>query len=435
MHGKLRFGTDGIRGKANHYPFDTQTLIRLGQAIGLWAGKKFPSNNPKILIASDTRESCDNIKHSLFTGIQKTSAHLIDTGVLPTPAILQIIQNNADYSVGIVISASHNHYKDNGIKLFDATTGKLNAQDEKMILKHFDDITPKPLTYWQNASKTYKQTIIDKFDKKLLANKTIVLDCAHGATYHVAPEIFRALGAHVIAQSTDPNGTNINNDCGALHPKVIQKAVLENKADAGFAFDGDGDRVIAVNKNGTIKDGDDLLALLLQHTSYLHEKNVVGTVMTNYGFETFLTKTDKTLIRAKVGDKYVAEQLANHNALLGGEASGHIILKDYLPTGDGIFVALKTLESIIENDNWEMNTFTKTPQFLLNVPVHRKDNLDDEPYKTLITKHTALLKNGRTVIRYSGTENLLRIMVEDTSEKIALEVVHSLKKELQNALR
>lgn len=448
MYQQLAFGTDGIRGKTNQYPFTPKSLKHLGIAIAKWSLKKYKKNCIHILLGHDTRLSCEMIKQALQTGLCQEHSHLTDGGILPTPAILQIMQHKKNFDFGIVISASHNPYTDNGIKLLDAKTGKLSTEDEIAIIDNFKNISKiedsslktstmqkkEIYTFWPKASTTYIKSILNKFKSNFLFNKKIVLDCANGATYNVAPKIFKALGAKVIEHAVKPNGTNINHMCGALHPEVIQKIVIENKADIGFAFDGDGDRVVAVSKTGKIKDGDDLLTLLLDHPQLTHEKHVVGTIMTNYGFEQYLQNINKQLIRTKVGDKYIAAKLEKENLLLGGEASGHIIIRNYLISGDGIFVALKVLESIINNNNWNIKTFKKTPQVLINVPIVQKKSLENRPYKDIINKQRDLLHNGRIIIRYSGTENILRIMIEDQKHKSAKLIANTLAHQLQTAL-
>ena len=238
----------------------------------------------------------------------------------------------------------------------------------------------------------------------------------------------------MVTLAAQPNGININENCGALHPANLQQAVLEHNALAGFAFDGDGDRVIAVSREGVVKDGDDLLALLLDHPACKNSTQVIGTIMTNHGFEAHVKTRGKELIRTKVGDKYIAAKLAQQKQVLGGESSGHIIMSDYLPTGDGIFVALRALETILATGNHDFVTFLKYPQKLINVPIARKDDLEQAPYCNIISSHEQLVPQGRVVVRYSGTENLLRVMVEDASEDSAYSTAASLARELQSSL-
>lgn len=427
MKNKLRFGTDGIRGKANQFPFLQSDLQKLGEAIARWGKQKYKKETLNVLLGHDTRESCEQIKKHLTDGLcSRHNIQVTDGQVLPTPAVLQRIQAEKHFDFGIVISASHNPYTDNGIKLFDAKTGKLSAEDEAAIVEFFEtSISP---------SQAYAENVISHFKPNFLANKKIVLDCANGATYKLAPEIFEKLGAEVITLFNNPDGKNINTNCGALFTKALQKAITQESADIGFAFDGDGDRVIAVNNHGTVKNGDDFLAILLEHPDFSNEKTVVGTVMTNHGLDLHLQKHDKKLIRTKVGDKYIAACLEQENLLLGGEASGHIIIKNYLNTGDGIFVALKVLESLIINGNLDMKTFIKMPHILINVPVEQKRDLSENPYLNIINQHEKKLKDGRLLVRYSGTENLLRVMVEDQSPEDASTLAQSLINELQLAL-
>jgi phosphoglucosamine mutase len=440
---KLSFGTDGIRGNANEFPFTDKALKKLGQAIAQWSIKKYKKQKVSLLLGHDTRISCARIKQDLEDGFHKYGIDITDAGVVPTPAVLQLIQSpNDSFDFGIVISASHNPYTDNGIKIFDATTGKLTAKDEQTIAEFFEAISDKnetknhyPLTPWKNASKTYEENILKLFKKNIFAGIHVVLDCANGATYKNATNIFKTLGATVTTINNSPNGENINFECGALHPEQVQKAILKNNADIGFAFDGDGDRIIAVNKNGEIKDGDDLLSVILSSPEMKNETHVVGTIMTNHGFDKYLSQQNKKLERTKVGDKYVAARLEENNWLLGGEASGHIIIKSYLNSGDGIFVAIKTLETMLLTNNMEMKTFKKYPQLLINVPVKQKQPLDQDPYKTIIADQEQKLENGRIIVRYSGTENLLRVMVEDCQYDSTYAIAHELSDNLQNALK
>lgn len=437
----ISFGTDGIRGNAEHFPFTTDALFSFGQALGLWAQKKYKKNNPKFLIGSDTRISSPRIRQDLCNGLLSTGAVIVDAGVIPTPCVFGLISSDLSFDAGIVVSASHNPYQDNGIKVFDARHCKISQQDESDIVQSIDwksNTTIQActsITQWPQASQAYQQTIHAKFPAQFLKGIKVVLDCAHGATYDIAPALFRSFGAEVHILGTSPNGININNQCGALYPQELIKTVQELSADCGFAFDGDGDRVIAVNKHGVIKDGDDILALLLDLATYQHVSHVVGTIMTNQGFENHLNALNKTLIRTNVGDKYITAQLEANKLLLGGEASGHIIMKDYLSTGDGIFVALKVLESVIMNNNWDMKTFDKYPQILINVPVEQKKDLAQKPFASIISEHEKELGDGRLIVRYSGTENLLRVMTEASTYSLASDIAQTVSHKLQEALK
>jgi len=446
----LKFGTDGIRGRADEFPFTNEALVHLGWAIAQWINKTYGSASTKILIGTDTRESCSRIKQALITGLQACPVTIIDAGVIPTPAVYQLIKTEPGFDIGIVISASHNPYIDNGIKLFQAKTGKLSPEDEQMISEFFaqsldqnteilrdQEIIQEIIwqeVIWEEAAYKYIKNITERFSPGFLAGYIVVLDCAHGATYKVAEVIFKQLGASVIAYSVEPDGININKNCGSLHTENIQKAVLAHGADIGFAFDGDGDRVIAINKNGQIKDGDDILALLLELPEYNKLDRIVGTVMTNQGFENALKHKNKLLLRTSVGDKYIASCLDTEMLPLGGENSGHIIIKDYLATGDGIFVALKVLESMIVNKNWLLQTFDKHAQILINLPVKKKKDLAQEPCLDIISAHEQNLRDGRILVRYSGTENVLRVMTEAFDYEQAKACASSLAQKLQEIL-
>lgn len=448
---KLAFGTDGVRGPADGELFSKQSLFAFGRAIALWAQQKFNVTTPVILIGSDTRLSSPRIKNDLCRGLVYGGAHIIDACVIPTPAICKLILSLSNTHVGIVVSASHNPYTDNGIKIFDSQQCKLTANDENLIKQlteeFFNAVNDKAdvpfsthnddnhIAIWDQAAEVYQKKILSYFTPQMLNNVHVVLDCAHGATYELAPAIFRTLGAQVTVIAGSPNGKNINEQCGALHPEILAEQVCALRADCGFAFDGDGDRVIAVSKQGMVKNGDDILAILLQFPEYYHVLQIIGTIMTNQGFEQFLTNRNKQLIRTKVGDKYITAMLEQMQLPLGGEASGHIIMRDYMPTGDGIFVALKILESIMVNNNWDMKTFDKYPQVLLNVPIDQKKDLTQGPVAQIIADYQQQLKGGRLVVRYSGTEALLRIMTEAASIDIASSVAHDVASKLQEVLK
>jgi phosphoglucosamine mutase len=444
MNQLISFGTDGIRGHADNFPFTQEALKAIGTSIALWSIEKY--SNPVILIGKDTRYSGPRVTQNLIEGLKKYNIKIVDGGILPTPAICQLIKNNKKFHCGIVISASHNPANDNGIKIFDAKTSKLQEQDENVIIKNFEKIFQKEsyvftqdnsdnkVERWDNAADEYSSFILQKFNSNFLSGIKIALDCANGATYSIAPEIFSTLGAKIITTGTIPDGENINKLCGSLYPQNLIKLVLENNADIGFAFDGDGDRLIVVNKNGEIKDGDDMLALLINLPEFCKTNTIVSTIMSNTGFEKHINSNQKKLIRTNVGDKYVSFVLEKEKLPLGGEPSGHIIIRDYLPTSDGIFVALKILESVIINNNKELITFKKYPQVSINLPVKHKRDLNLKPYSEIISSYEKILKNGRLIIRYSGTENILRIMAEAPIIKEAQDIADNLAKELQKEL-
>ncbi len=435
------FGTDGIRAKVGTYPFTVNALHLLGKAIALWSLQKY-NKKPSFLLGHDTRISCDFVKSSLKSGLLLYPIVIHDGHVLTSPAVCNIITTQQKkFDCGIIISASHNPFQDNGIKVIDAIQGKLSLEDE-LIISNIFHMAIQEDTYtnlgteinWPQAEDAYRSSLQTFFKTNFLQGKKVVLDCAHGAAYHIAPTIFRDYGATTIALNNQPNGININHKCGALHPDALQKAVIAYNADVGFAFDGDADRVVMVNNRGEVHDGDDILALLLKHPLYEHTNEVVGTIMTNQGFQFYLQKLGKNLIRTSVGDKYIAALLLEKNLLLGGEPSGHIIARDYLPTGDGIFIALRILETITINQNLEMKSFVKFPQIIINIPISFKKDLTILPYAQLITESQDSLMQGRLIVRYSGTEQLLRIMIEDSDYNHAHTIAQTLAQELSKAL-
>lgn len=433
----LSFGTDGIRGPADRFPFTNDPLTRLAQAIGLWAKEKY-GTHAKILIGRDTRASGPRMLSAIAQGLTKAHVPAIDAGILPTPAVFALMHHYKTIPVGIVISASHNPAADNGIKMFDLKQGKLSSQDEARICQLYEqhqisfdpNFIPTKDTNNQSYAADYIDIVTKQFPKDMLVGKKIVLDCGHGATYKVAPEIFKRLGAKVHALSITPDGYNINKECGALHLDLLSDTVVKTEAYAGFAFDGDGDRIIAVNKDGEIRDGDDILALLSSHEAYNNQPSVVATIMSNHGLEKHLHDASKTLVRTPVGDKHVAAYMAKHDLLVGGEISGHIILGDHVCSGDGIFAAVRIAQHMIQKHNDTMSSFEKYPQVLQNVPVTRKHDLSEDPYARTIQRHKDMLIDGRIIARYSGTENLLRLMVEDQTIDSAQKILKSLAQNL-----
>lgn len=431
------FGTDGIRGRIGTHPLTVDSLLTLGKALGHWIEKTYGSST--ILIGYDTRQSCSLIKSALATGLLTQPLLLVDGYILPTPAIAQLVQKTDLFSCGIIISASHNPYHDNGIKLI-TKQGKISAADEQEITDLFYQQnssysydTLGTMYSCNNAAQQYATYVRSFFKPLFLDGITVVLDCAHGATSALAPTIFNECGARTLVINNKPSGTNINDRCGSVLPEQLQQAVLENHADIGFAFDGDGDRVIAVNRQGIIKTGDDFLALLCQHPLYAKESGVVGTVLSNYGLQRLLENSHKQLIRTDVGDKYVGRALKTHNLLLGGEQSGHLIMRDYLDSGDGIFAALRILEAIISTNNWDFESFTPYPQIQINVPIKEKKDLSQPPLATIIASYQQQIE-GRLIVRYSGTEQVLRIMVEDNNLARAQNIATNLSNTLQQQL-
>ena len=351
------FGTDGIRKRMGIAPLSSDKLPKLGHAIALWAQQKY-GNSVNIIIAQDTRESGNEIKAGLARGLLTHAITLLDAGVLPTPAAYLLAKHDSIVQCAIVISASHNPYYDNGIKIIDAKTGKIGAEDEALISAHYYDAnaiiqsidTIGMIRQLENAQQTYADMLITQFPKNLLAGKKIIIDCAHGATYQVAPRIFKALGADLLVINAQPDGRNINDHCGATDPQQLQAAVLTHKADIGFAFDGDGDRITVVSLSGEIKDGDDILAMLMVDPTYASEKVIVGTIMSNCALNAFAAQYGKRLACTNVGDKHVVRYMKEHNCRLGGEPSGHIIMTDYLDCSDGIYTALRLFQALHATD-------------------------------------------------------------------------------------
>ena len=433
------FGTDGIRKKVGVYPLTPVGAVHIGSAIAQWALRKY--NGPiSIAIATDTRASKDVIKSGLITGLLAHGIALHDAGILPTPGMYHLVKHYQQFQVGIVVSASHNGYQDNGIKIIDSSQSKISSQDEheiSLLIEQFQDVTTQePLGHTVpllHAKDSYAQYMLGLFDTPFLTHKKVVLDCAHGATSSIAPHVFSQLGAHVITINNSPNGTNINDKCGSVNPEQLVQAVIKAQADIGFAFDGDGDRVIAVSRSGEIKDGDHLLAILSQHADYKHQETIVGTIMSNQGLVYALEQQAKELIRTAVGDRHVTEYMSSRKLLLGAEPSGHVILADYMLAADGIFTALKVAHTLEQTTNWDMHTFAPFPAQLVNMMVDKKHNLENEPFHSLITLHNSMLEAGRIIVRYSGTENMLRVLVEDMHEELVLRVSKELSKALHDA--
>ncbi len=425
---KKLFGTDGIRGKANLYPINSEVALKLGQAIGIYFKQRHP--NPKILIGKDTRRSGYMLEQALASGICSVGVHVNFLGPLPTPGIAYLTRG-LRACAGIVISASHNPYDDNGIKIFAHNGKKLDDQAEltleKMILSDNLNENPPVGTKVGTAKRIddaigqYAVFLKERFPREYtLEGLRIVLDCANGAAYKVAPKVFEELGADVMLIGAEPNGTNINEGCGALHPYNLAEKVKRYKANIGIALDGDADRIIVCDEKGAILDGDEYLAILAMHmikNKTLVKNTVVSTIMSNIGLEQALNKFGGKLVRTQVGDRYVMEEMNKNSYNLGGEQSGHIILSDHTTTGDGILAGLRLL-AVMRNTNMNLSELrtiiTKFPQVTKSVQVKKKVPLDE--LKTLQKEIQKIEKemgaDGRVLIRYSGTENKARIMVE-----------------------
>lgn len=414
-------------------------MIKLGIVLGTWITQNNKLNSV-VFIGQDTRNSSDLLSHALITGLLHKPITINYLGVTPTP-ILEHITACTHASYGVMITASHNKYQDNGIKLFKHSNDhaqKLTHEEEleiSTLLQNYDNnnftVNYEQLgtcVYLQSTLMLYKKFLEKKFKSHFLKDIKIVLDCANGAYSTYAPELFCHFGAEIISINSTPNGKNINENCGALHPEQLREVILKENAQIGFAFDGDGDRLIMVTAEGTICSGDDTLALLMQHPAYKNQNTIVGTVMTNEGLAQYADSHNKKFIRTPVGDKYVAQALIEHHLLLGGEPSGHTLLRDLSDSSDGLLTAFRILETMIEHD-WSLKSFTKLPHYTLTMPITIKKDLTKEPYATIIKEHEKSI-NGRLLVRYSGTEPALRIMVEDSTEIHAQTVALNLWQQL-----
>ena len=432
MSSRKYFGTDGIRGLVGQYPVTPEFVMKLGYA----AGKVLAAQGTKkVLIGKDTRISGYMLESALEAGFSAAGIDIGLLGPMPTPAIAYLTKTFRA-EAGIVISASHNPYYDNGIKFFSQDGQKLPDDVEMAIEAELD----KPMgcvesghlgkaNRIEDAAGRYIEFCKSNFPSQLsLQDLTIVVDCAHGATYHIAPNVFRELGATVIEVGTSPNGTNINDGCGATSMAMIQAAVIEHKADLGIALDGDADRLMLVDDLGAVVDGDQILYILAKAAKLQGTLNggVVGTLMSNLGLELALKQMDIPFKRAKVGDRYVVEQLKHTGWKLGGEGSGHILHLDYATTGDGIVASLLVLTALIQQKQSlrdYVSGMQKLPQVLLNVRL-TQNNADeilntDGVKQAVVEAETVLADTGRVLLRKSGTEPLIRVMVESTDPDVS----------------
>jgi phosphoglucosamine mutase len=436
----IKFGTDGIRGPVES-KITPEVCLRIGHAAGVvlkdmgWE---------TVLIGKDTRVSGYMLESALQAGFIAAGVNVRLLGPLPTPGVAYLTRSLRN-QFGLVISASHNNYLDNGIKLFAGTGEKISKDAEKKIEKLLaGDLKPV-----RTAELGKAQRFDESGDRYIEFCKStvpadvsfeslrIVLDCANGACYKVSPSILRELGAEVISIGADPDGYNINSECGSTHPEKAQEEVVKQRADFGIALDGDGDRVVLIDRNGNILDGDDIMYIL----AYANPNRtgpwsgIVGTAMTNLGFEEGVKKLGYKFKRADVGDKYVSQMLQKEGWMLGGEPSGHIICRDLVSTGDGTIAALKVISSllILEKDPEDiLRNYTKMPQININVDVANKDILSDSDIQKKIKEIESDLTVGRVLVRPSGTESKIRIMVESedeiTANKYAKDIAEMFKK-------
>ncbi|MGB1257380.1 MAG: phosphoglucosamine mutase [Thiolinea sp.] len=430
---KRYFGTDGIRGTIGEYPMTPDFVLKLG-----WAAGKVLTNNghPLVLIGKDPRISGYMLESALQAGLAAAGVNVRLLGPMPTPAVAYLTRTFRA-SAGIVISASHNPYHDNGVKFFAADGMKLpdaiEAQIENYLDRDLVTVCSEDLGRAVRIDDAAGRYI--EFCKRALPNSVslkglrIIVDCANGATYHIAPDVFSELGAEVIAIGNKPDGLNINKDCGATAVNNLRNTVLEYRADIGVALDGDGDRLIMVDHKGERVDGDEALAIIagFRRNDDLLKPGVVGTLMSNLGLEKAIQGLGVPFYRAKVGDRYVMAQMLEHNCVLGGEGSGHVIVRDHIPTGDGIVAALQILRVMAvtgKSLHDIKQVMTKYPQTLVNVPVKRRIDLDSSELiqEAVRQVESQLGARGRVLLRPSGTEPLIRVMVEgeDATETKAL---------------
>lgn len=421
------FGTDGIRGLVGQWPISADFMLRLGRALGAVLGQQVGAKGrPLVLIGKDTRVSGYMFESALEAGLVAAGVDVGLLGPMPTPAVA-LLTRSLRAQAGIVISASHNPHHDNGIKFFSAHGEKLSDAIEQAIELELDadfvTVSSEQLgkaTRVSDAATRYvefcKATVAEDFS---LHGVKLVLDCAHGATYQVAPQVFTELGADVTVIGNRPDGFNINREVGSTHPQALQQAVLERHADLGIAFDGDGDRVLLVDRDGVLVDGDDILYVLARSwfSQGLLKGPVVGTLMSNYGLQLALDELQVPLIRANVGDRYVLQQLRQHGGVLGGETSGHILCLDRATTGDGIVAALAVLEALQlagQDLAAARQGLHKLPQIMLNVRAEgaREALVSEQVHETLAEVERVLHGRGRVVLRASGTEPLVRVTVE-----------------------
>ena len=447
---KKYFGTDGIRGRVGVDPITPAFMLKLGWAAGKYFARNAPEGQrAKVLIGKDTRISGYMFESSLEAGFVAAGVDVALLGPMPTPAIAYLTRT-FHAQAGIVISASHNAFHDNGIKFFSGSGSKLPDDVELEIEDQIDQVMTTvdssqlgKVTRIGDASGRYieycKSTVPNGFS---LSGLDVVVDCAHGATYQVAPAVLRELGATVHEIGVSPDGLNINEKVGSTSPAKLRATVIERRADLGIAFDGDGDRVLFVDSDGNLVDGDELLFIIAQdHKRVTGEcEGIVGTLMTNYGFELAVESMGIPFVRAKVGDRYVKEKMQEHGWKFGGESSGHIICSDVSTTGDGIVAALKVLFAVVSSGSTLRalrEGMQKLPQTMINVQVAKKFDLDEssELQEAVASAEAKLAGSGRVLLRPSGTEPVIRVMVEGRDTVLVEELAGSLSEVVQSVAK
>lgn len=448
---KKLFGTDGVRGVANKDPMTVELALKLGRAAG-YVFRRNDHHRHRIVIGKDTRISGYMLECALASGLCSMGVDVLLVGPMPTPGI-SFITRSLRADAGIVLSASHNPYQDNGIKFFSNTGHKLpdwmEQEMEKLIFSgKIDSVRPTAADIGKayrvdDALGRYVEFVKNSFPKGMtLDGIKIVLDCANGAAYKCAPEVYKELGAEVIVFNNEPDGLNINKDAGSLYPEKIRKNVLKHKADIGIAHDGDADRVILADEKGNEVDGDFIMAIAaldMLKQGELKNETVVGTVMSNLGLELALTDAGLKFLRTPVGDRYVLEEMIKVGSNLGGEQSGHVIFSDYTTTGDGLITALQIMK-IMKSRGKKLSSLCKVmrryPQVLKNVPVKKKKPFKQikEIKKEIDRVEGSLNGNGRLLLRYSGTEPIARVMLEGRSKTEISKMANRLSKVIRQKL-
>ncbi len=437
------FGTDGIRGTVNKGNITGEKFFKFGLASGTYF-----KNQKKIkqlaIIAKDTRLSGYTLEPALVSGLVSGGMHVFTLGPLPTNG-LAMLTKSMKANMGIMITASHNPYHDNGLKLFGPDGMKLSDKIEKKIEKLIDTQNDKQLTYpellgrvkrLEDGNDRYIKILKSNFPKNFRLNGVkIILDCANGAGYKAAPKLLKELGAKVVSIGVKPNGLNINQKCGSTFPSKIKKAVKKHKANVGISFDGDADRIIMCDEQGKIIDGDQIIAMLAKRwkSKKILRGGVIGTMMSNYGLEKFLKKEKISFFRSKVGDRYVKEKMRKLKYNLGGEQSGHIILGKFATTGDGLLVALEVLFSLRKRKKASelLNVFKPIPQTLINIDVRDKDIVKSLRCQKAIRNAKSLMgTRGRILVRKSGTEQKIRIMAESDDKNLMIKCINLVKKSI-----
>jgi phosphoglucosamine mutase len=435
------FGTDGVRGVAGEF-----LTADLAVALARAAVTQTCEDRPQVLIVRDTRESGEMLEAAIAAGVTAAGGDALLGGVLPTPAAPMLVRRHG-FQLAAVISASHNPYRDNGIKIFGADGFKLSDDTEHEIEAELERPPRSPerigrVRRLHGALEDYLRELHTRFERLEIRDRRLLLDCANGATYRAAPEIFRRLGAEVDVLAAEPDGRNINDDCGSTHVEALAEKAAEGDYDVAFAFDGDGDRVLAVDRKGAVVDGDELVALAALHLrdeGRLAGGGVAITVMTNYGFHGAMKAAGIEVAITPVGDRYVLDELRRRGWSLGGEQSGHIIELGFGPSGDGIASALLVLESLGDRDLADRDAMTKLPQRLVNIRASDRAALaaamDQQEVREAIDREgTALSGRGRVLVRASGTEPLIRVMVEAPSESETDAVCARLQEVVETAI-